>query len=183
MEESLVMEEVPRIPPAPEPLSSAPSDPADAWRVPLLRRLRLLMLAGVSAFILTTWALVRVEDPLSLLPGGSGPSHVVRRHFEALNRGEVRTAYDFFSSQYRAQIPFHHYRRLVADHNEMFRTREIEFRAPASDGDRAVLDARVYSSNGRQYQVQFKLVHTSGRWWIDAVRWSAAPDPESFSYT
>lgn len=160
-----------------------PPQASESWREPLLRRLRFLLIAGVGAFILTTWALVRLEDPFSLLPGGAGPSHTVRRHFEALNRGETRQAYDFFSSQYRTQIPYRHYQQLVTDHRGMFRTREVEYQAPATTGERAVLHTRVYSANGREYLVQFTLVHTSGRWWIDAIRWNSAPDPESFSFT
>lgn len=181
------MDDYSAIPPEPAPQPPAPpslhEDAHQAWRAPLLRRLRLLMLAGISAFILTTWALVRVDDPLTLFPGRGGPLHVVRRHFEALNRGETRVAYDFFSSHYQSQIPYPHYEQLVADHRSMFRTREIVFQEPSPQGDRTVLETRVSSSNGRQYLVKFTLVRASGRWWIDAIRWNSAPDPGSFSFT
>lgn len=171
------------IPPQPvyQPPPFAPS--ADAWREPLLRRLRLLMIAGVCAFVVTTWALVRVDDPLNLFPGRGGPAHVVRRHFEALNRGETRAAYDFFSKHYQSQLSYSHYQQLVANHGQMFRTREIEIRQPGSRGPSAELETRIFSANGQRYLVKFTLVHTSGRWWIDAIRWNSAPDPGSFSYT
>lgn len=141
----------------------------------LLRRLRILLMTGAAAFALTAWLLVRVENPASLLPWGQGPSRVVRQHLEALNRGEFRAAYDFFSAQYRAQIPFPAYERMLATHREMFRTSEVEIAAPRMTSEHAVLETRLSAADGEHYVARFTLVRRDGRWWIDAIRWLSAP--------
>ena len=151
----------------------------EAGRANLLRRLRILMATGATAFVLTTWLLVRIENPGSLLPWGQGPSRVVRAHLAALNRGDFRGAYEQFSRHYREQIPFPAYQHMVAVHRAMFRTREVEFSATQSDAGRAVFDTRLVSADGERYLVRFTLVESEGRWWIDSIRWSEAPNPRN----
>jgi len=41
----------------------------------------------------------------------------------------------------------------------------------------------MIASNGRHYVARFTLVQFDGRWWIDSIRWSQAPDPERFLRT
>ena len=141
----------------------------------LLRRLLALLVGGGLAFVLTIWVLVRVENPASLLAFGSGPSSVVRAHLAALNRGDLRTAYELFSAHYRKQIPFEAYHELVATHREMFRTRELEFRSSEVTEKRAVLETRLLAADGERYLARFTMVRLAGRWWIDDVRWGAEP--------
>lgn len=158
-------------------------DPDREARRILLKRLRLLLLAGVTAFTLLVWGLVRIENPLERLGLVSGPRRIVRTHLAALSRGEARAAYDQFSAHYRAEIPWPAYQRLVASHRDLFRTQVLEFRDRSAAGDRSVLDADIVASNGRRYVARFTLVQFDGRWWIDSIRWSQAPDPERFLRT
>ncbi len=158
-------------------------DPHREARRALLRRLRVLLVAGLAAFTLMVWVLVRVENPLERLGLVSGPRRVIRAHLAALSRGEARAAYEFFSSRYRQQIPLPAYEQMIATHREMFRTQLIEFRDQPGDAARTVLDTELVAANGRHYVVRFTIVHSAGRWWIDRVRWSQAPDPGRFSRT
>jgi hypothetical protein len=145
------------------------------WRRRYLRRLWMLLATGGLSFALTTWMLVRVENPAGLLGFGPGPRSLVKAHFEALNRGDLRGAYDCFSLHYRAQLPFETYHELVASHWAMFRTREVTLAAQEGAGERVVLLTRVVASDGGRYRARFTLVRRDGRWWIDDVRWSAEP--------
>lgn len=171
-----------------EPLTMFPAEPGDPAggsprrepreelaRRTLLRRLLALLMGGGLAFVLTIWVLVRVENPASRWALGSGPSSVVRAHFAALNRGDLRTAYDLFSAHYREQIPFEAYHQLVATHREMFRTQAVEFRSTEVTEKRAVLETRLLAADGERYLARFTMVRLAGRWWIDDIRWGAEP--------
>ncbi len=149
----------------------------------MLRRLRVVLAVALAAFCAITLLLVNTENPLGEWLGLSGPSRVVRQHLAALNRGETRAAYSFFSEKYRGQIPWHAYEQLVKSHRAMFRTQLLSVEMPAHGDGQAVLDTRLASSSGAQYLARFTLVRIDGHWFIDQVRWSEAPDPRSFSRT
>jgi hypothetical protein len=152
----------------------------------LLRRLRALFLAGGLSFALTTWLLVRIENPGGRLEparparlpadrqagSGSEPASVARAHLEALNRGELRAAYGFFSAQYRQQVPFEAFHELVVTHPEMLRAREVWSTAREISRDHAVLESHLRLPDGARYLARFVMVHAAGRWWIDGLRWT-----------
>ncbi len=148
----------------------------------LRRRLLALLAAGGVAFALTTWTLVRVEEPLGPVEtrgDAAGPESVVRAQLDSMARGELRTAYAFFSARYREQVPFEAYHLLVSTHPEMFRAREVHVNREEQWGGRAVLVARLLAETGKRYRARFTLVRAEGRWWIDDLRWgleSAARD-------
>ena len=151
----------------------------EATRRTLLRRLLALLAAGGTAFALTTWTLVRYENPLGLLGFGTGPTSVVRAQLEALNRGEFRAAYEMFSSRYRQQVSFEAFQHLVATHRGMFRTRELRVSGHQESGDRAVLETHLLAESGERYRARFTLVRDSGHWWIDDLRWGSEANPKS----
>lgn len=162
-----------------ESLSPAPAEPGTAplhdddagRRRTLLRRLRVLLITSGLAFALTTWMLVRVQNPAALLGWGPGPSTVARAHLEALNRGELRIAYGLFSAQYRQHVPFESYHELVVAHREMFQTSDVSFDIREDSGQRAVLEGHITSAGGERYLARFTMVRIEGRWWIDDLRW------------
>ena len=160
------------------PVGEPPGSPVVHDRRSLLRRLLALLTAGGVAFALTTWTLVRYDDPFGPLGWGArpaGPADVVKAHLEALNRGELRAAYALFSRQYRAQFSFEDYRRLLLSHRQIFRTREIRVSRQQESGQRALLETQILTEGGEHYQARFTLVRAEGRWWIDDVRWGAEP--------
>ena len=174
------MEDTPN-PTAPEHLPGvALAEAEERRRRDLLRRLRVLLAAGGLAFALTAWMLVRVQNPAALLGWRPGPSTVARAHLEALNRGELRIAYELFSSQYRQQVPFETYHQLVVTHREMFHTERVAFETREDSGDRAVLESRITTADGVHYRARFTMVRIEGRWWIDDLRWAAEPDEDRF---
>ena len=164
----------------PEPvLRVAPEDPEAPRRRSLLRRLRVLLMAGGLAFALTTWMLVRIENPAALLGFGPGPASVARAHLNALNRGALREAYECFSTHYRQQVSFEMYHELVATHREMFLTEALDFATRESSRERTVLETHIVSADGEHYLARFTLVRLEGRWWIDDLRWGLDGDEDS----
>ena len=166
------------------PVSEPPGSPSshesgEATRSSLLRRLLALLAAGGTAFALTTWTLVRYEDPLGLFGFGPGPASVVKAQLEALNRGEPRAAYEMFSRHYREQVSFEAFARLVATHRRMFRTRELRVSSQQQSGERAVLETHLLAESGEHYRARFTLVRAEGRWWIDDLRWGVKANPKS----
>jgi hypothetical protein len=164
-----------------EPLTLFPRAPAaqprDDVRRSLRRRLMALLAAGGAAFVMTTWVLVRVENPLGPAAAGSSAMSVVKAHVEALNRGELRTAYALFSRRYREKVSFEAYHELVVTHWRMFRTRELRVSRDEESGERAVLETRMLAEGGEHYVARFALVRLEGRWWIDDLHWRGEQGP------
>ncbi len=146
-----------------------------ARREALLRRLRILLAAVAAGFTLTVWFLVRGPALPAWLERGGGPSAVVRLQLEALNRGDLRAAYNLFSPAYRARVPFEAFHRLVVTHRQMFRTQDLDLAGADDVAGRVVLNASLTSADGERYLARFTLVRSEGRWWIDDLRWGAAP--------
>lgn len=136
----------------------------------LLRRLKALLAAGLVACAAVTWFLVRFESPLTLAV--TGPAAVVRAHLDALNRNDIEGAWKLFSADYREQFPFDTYEAFVAQHSEIFQTRNVEFRQQVQSNQRAFLVARLLAADGASYVARFTLVRSDGRWWIDDFRWT-----------
>lgn len=147
----------------------------------MLRQLRLVLAAALVAFCAITLLLVRDNNALPAWLGISGPARIVRQHLEALNRGEARAAYEFFSQKYRREIPLRAYEQLVASHRAMFRTRVLKMETPSQSDGIAELETRLASSSGNLYVARFSMVRVEGHWFIDQIRWSAAPNPGSFT--
>ena len=161
----------------PPPSEAAPPVSFEDERTALRRRLTLLFVACLLAFTLATYVFVRVDEPFAWLAQGAGPARVVRAHLDALNRGELREAYDLFSPRFRREVSFEAFHQLVVSHRQMFRVRELVFSERKQSWEHAVLEARLLSAEGEHYRARFTLVHTDGRWWIDDLRWAAAPRP------
>jgi hypothetical protein len=141
----------------------------------LLMRLRVLFVLGLMAFSLVTWLFVR-KDGAGALFLDPGPGITVRRHLDALNRGDLRAAYDLFSEHYREDVSLRMYHDLVTTHWQMFRTRRADYDRRDDAAGHAVIEARLLSADGERYLARFVLVRTGGRWWIDDLRWASARD-------
>ena len=170
------MEEL-NLPPSPSGSEPPVVSQGPAWheaaRHAFLRRLMALVAAGTAAFGLTTWTLVRFENPFGSFGAGSDPARVVKAQLDALNRDELRAAYGLFSSHYREQVSFEAYHALVASHRHMFHTRELRFSKQEESAGHAVLETQLVSENGERYAARFTLVRADGRWWIDDLHWRA----------
>jgi hypothetical protein len=166
--------------PPPESPESTPASDAefhgDAFgeeraRSALLRKMFLLLVATAAAFALTTWMLVRMR-----MPGGTGaqdfePAGVVRAQLDALNRGQLREAYNLFSAHYREQVPFEAFHDLIASHWRIFRAQKIQVERREETRVRAVLDTHILAADGERYLARYTLIETEGRWWIDDLHW------------
>jgi Domain of unknown function (DUF4864) len=163
-----------RQPPADAPPGSPAAEKLDeAARRSFLRRLMALLLTGGTAFALATWTLVHLENPPGLSGSSTEPGEVVKAHLDALNRGEVRAAYELFSERYREQVPFEEYRELVVTHWGMFRTHELRISHRETEGVRAVVETHMLGESGERYLARFTLVRAAGHWSIDDLRWRA----------
>ncbi len=153
------------------PGSSEAHPPREAALRHFRRRLMALVAAGGATFALTTWLLVRFENPLARLGAGQSPAGVVKAQLEALNRGELGAAYELFSREYRRRVPFEAYHELVVTHRRLFRTREVRIASREETGERATLETHTLTESGERYVARFTLVRAEGRWWIDDLRW------------
>ena len=116
------------------------------------RNLLLLLSLSLAAFILTAWILVRVDAPFGLF--STGPQEIARAQLRALDRGELRPAYDMFSARYRQQVSFDVWHQLCVTHWRMFHAEVLRASTPAQSGPRATLEmhpkTRVLLFSSRQ---------------------------------
>ena len=141
----------------------------------------LLLSLALAAFILTSWILVRVDSPFGIF--STGPQEVVRAQLRALDRGELRPAYDMFSPRYRGQVSFDTWHELFVTHWRMFHADVVRSETPAYSGPGVALEIYLHGADDKDYRARFTLIRTDGRWWIDDVHWTEEPDERDFSRT
>jgi hypothetical protein len=141
----------------------------------------LLLSLALAAFILTAWILVRVDAPFGIF--STGPQEIVRAQLRALDRGELRPAYDMFSPRYRGQVSFDTWHELFVKHWRMFHANVVRAETPAISGPGVTLEIYLHGADDKDYRARFTLIRTNGRWWIDDVHWTQEPDARDFSRT
>ena len=141
----------------------------------------LLLSLTLAAFILTSWILVRVDAPFGIF--STGPQEIVRAQLRALDRGELRPAYDMFSPRYRGQVSFDTWHELFVTHWRMFHADVVRAETPAYSGPGVTLEIYLHGADDKDYRARFTLIRTEGRWWIDDVHWTQEPDERDFSRT
>src|SRR5712671_2462090 len=143
--------------------------------------LLLLLSLSLAAFILTAWILVRVEAPFAMF--STGPQEIARAQLRALDRGELRPAYDMFSVRYRQQVSFDVWHELCVTHWRMFHAEVLRASTPAQSGPRATLEMHLRGADDKAYRARFTLIRLQGRWWIDDVHWAEEVNGRDFSRT
>jgi len=168
--------------PHPDELTAIPNHfDTESRRRSFRHNLFLLLSLSLAAFILTSWILVRVDAPFGIFAGG--PQEVVRAQLRALDRGELRPAYDLFSARYREQVSFDSWHELFLKHWRMFRGDVVRSETPAIGGPGVTLEIVLHGADDRNYRARFTLVRAEGRWWIDDVHWTEEADERDFSRT
>ena len=168
--------------PAQDGFASVPATgDAAARRRGFRHNLLLLLSLTLAAFVLTSWILVRVDSPFGIF--STGPQEIVRAQLRALDRGELRPAYDMFSPRYRTQVSFDTWHELFVTHWRMFHADVVRAETPAYNGPGVTLEIFLHGADDKDYRARFTLIRTDGRWWIDDVHWTQEPDARDFSRT
>jgi hypothetical protein len=139
----------------------------------------LLLSLALAAFILTAWILVRVDAPFGIF--STGPQEIVRAQLRALDRGELRPAYDMFSARYRGEVSFDTWHELFVTHWRMFHADVVRSETPAIRGPGVTLEIYLHGADDKVYRARFTLIRTDGRWWIDDVHWTQEADERDVS--
>jgi len=160
---------------------TAAREDAASRRRSFRHNLFLLLSLALAAFILTAWILVRVDAPFGIF--STGPQESVRAQLRALDRGELRPAYDMFSARYRGQVSFDTWHQLFVKHWRMFHANVVRAETPAISGPGVTLEIYLHGADDKDYRARFTLIRTDGRWWIDDVRWTQEPDARDVSRT
>ncbi len=156
-------------------------DDVAAWRRSFRHNLSLLLGLTLAAFTLTSYILVRVDSPFGIF--STGPQEIVRAQLRALDRGELRPAYDMFSARYRGQVSFDVWHQLIVTHRRMFHAEVLGSKVPANAGPGITLEIYLHGADDKDYRARFTLIRTDGRWWIDDVHWAEEPDQRDVSRT
>ena len=161
--------------------AAAAYEDADSRRRSFRHNLFLLLSLALAAFILTAWILVRVDSPFGIFP--TGPQEIVRAQLRALDRGELRPAYDMFSARYRGQVSFDIWHELFVKHWRMFHANVVRAETPAISGQGVTLEIYLHGADDKEYRARFTLISIDGRWWIDDVHWTQEADERDVSRT
>lgn len=140
-------------------------------REKFIRRMRIVLAAGVISFGLVTWLMVR--RAITLQTGDQDPVQVVRVEIGALGRGDLQAAYSQLSDRYRREVSFETYHRLFLQHRRAFMARNYRVLDKERRGSETFVDALIESAGGERFTARFTLVQASGRWWIDDLHWDA----------
>jgi uncharacterized protein DUF4864 len=143
----------------------------------LRHNLLLLLSLTLAAFVLTAWILVRVDSPVGI--SSTGPKEIVSAQLRALDRGELRPAYDMFSARYRQQVSFDVWHELIVTHWRMFHAEVLRAGEPAQTGPGVTLEIHLRGSDDKDYRARFMLIRLEGRWWIDDVHWAEESDEQN----
>jgi hypothetical protein len=162
-------------------VSANGSENAASRRRSFRHNLFLLLSLALAAFILTAWILVRVDAPFGIF--STGPQEIVRAQLRALDRGELRPAYDMFSARYRGQVSFDTWHELFVKHWRMFHADVVRAEPPAISGPGVTLEIYLHGADDKDYRARFTLIRTDGRWWIDDVHWTQEMGARDFSRT
>jgi hypothetical protein len=154
---------------------------ADARRKSFRHNLLLLLSLALAAFVMTSWILVRVDSPFGIF--SSGPQDLVRAQLRALDRGELRPAYDMLSPRYRGQVSFETWHELCMRHWQMFHASVVRAETTSQFGPGATMEIYLHSSDDKDYRARFTLIRADGRWWIDDVHWTEEADARDISRT
>jgi hypothetical protein len=157
--------------------SGVPSMEEASRKRGLRHNLLLLLSLTLAAFVLTAWILVRVDSPFGLF--STGPQEIVRAQLRALDRGQLRPAYDMFSARYRQQVSFDVWHELIVTHWRMFHGEVLRAGEPAQTGPGVTLEIHLRGSDEREYRARFTLIRLAGRWWIDDVHWAEEADEQN----
>jgi len=158
---------------APESMAQQPgaSGVEEASRRRDLRHNLLLLLSlTLAAFVLAAWILVRLDSPFGIF--STGPQEIVRAQLLALDRGQLRPAYDMFSARYREQVSFDVWHELIVTHWRMFHGEVVRTGELAQTGPGATLEIHLRGTDAKEYRARFTLIRLAGHWWIDDVHWA-----------
>ena len=131
---------------------------AESRRRSFRHNLFLLLSLSLAAFILTSWILVRVDSPFGIF--STGPQEIVRAQLRALDRGELRPAYDMFSPRYRGQVSFDTWHELFVRHWRMFHADVVRAETPAYSGPGVTLEIYLRGADDKDYRARFTLIRT-----------------------
>ena len=157
------------------------AEETDSRRRSFRHNLFLLLSLALAAFVMTSWILVRVDSPFGMF--STGPQDLVRAQLRALDRGELRPAYDMFSPRYRGQVPFETWHELCMRHWRMFHASVVRTETTSQFGPGATMEIFLHGSDDKDYRARFTLIHSDGRWWIDDVHWTEEADARDVSRT
>jgi hypothetical protein len=153
-------------------------DDAASRRRKFRHNLLLLLSLTLAAFTLTAWMFVRLDSPFGIF--SSGPQEIVRAQLRALDRGQLRPAYDMFSARYRGQVSYDDWHKLIVTHWRMFHAEVLRSGTLAQDGPGVTLEIYLHGADDKDYRARFTLVRAGGRWWIDDVHWREEGDEHDF---
>ena len=142
----------------------------------LRHNLLLLVSLTLAAFVLAAWILVRLDSPFGIF--STSPQEIVRAQLLALDRGQLRPAYDMFSARYRKQVSFDVWHELIVTHWRMFHGEIMRAGELAQTGPGATLEIHLRGSDEKEYRARFTLIRLAGRWWIDDVHWAEEADEQ-----
>ena len=93
-------------------------------------------------------------------------------HIRAINRGDFRSAYGHFASQYRDRISFEEFHSSFADYVSQLPGQSLKFSHVETNGLRALVEGLLTGKDGAVIPIHYELVKEKGEWRIRNFQWT-----------
>jgi len=127
----------------------------------------LVLIAAIAVFLF-----------LRISGTANGPSRAVRDHLTAINRGDVDTAYDSFTQEYRRTHPREVFRHELYEFADQLPCRRSRFTNVSVHDDEAEVGGTLTGRNGALFPIRYELIREKGKWKIRAYHWEPPGDQQ-----
>jgi hypothetical protein len=98
------------------------------------------------------------------------PAWIVGAHFDAVNQGNYRKAYDYFAESLKKELSYDDFVQLIKDNPHIYKTKSYNFSDVTIKNKVATVSGMITGKDGTVTPAVFKLVQEKGSWKIFAFR-------------
>lgn len=135
------------------------------WRVLLAGCGCLLVIGIVSGFLFSRF----FSFP-------NRPKQVIQTHVDAINEGDYRLAYFYFSAAYQKMVSPSVFRERLKSLSPMLPIREVHLNSVRIRNNRALIDGTFSGSTGVIFPVHYELIQEKKEWKILDYEWTPPGD-------
>ena len=120
----------------------------------------LLIIAAVGAFLISRFYFYT-----------RGPIRMIDEHIEAINAGNYRLAYGYFSEDLQEEISYQEFRENLEEFSSLLPSRESSFSNVNIVNDKASVEGTLTGRDGAIFPVEYELIKEKGVWRISTYHW------------
>lgn len=97
----------------------------------------------------------------------SAPVDPIKKQLEAINNGDVKRAYEkYTSSEFKKQTSLNQFEQVVEDNPQIFKSKSSSFTNINIKNDEAIVEGTITGKDGTVAKMAYKVVKEEGKWLI-----------------